>query len=87
MQGWLLPRDAVLEDEQGAYLFQVADGKAVRVNVKRIGGNDDTIVVEGPLDPARPVVTVGNYQLADGMTVRQDEAPAAADAPPGKPGA
>lgn len=88
MPGWLLPRDAVLDDEQGAYLFQVADGKAVRVNVKRIGGDDGTTVVEGPLDPARPLVTIGNYQLADGMAVRRDEAPAApTDVPPGKPGA
>ncbi|WP_051748619.1 efflux RND transporter periplasmic adaptor subunit [Nevskia soli] len=86
--GWLLPRNAVLDDEQGAYLFQVADGKAVRVNVKRVGGDDNTTVVDGPVDPARPLVTVGNYQLADGMAVRQDDAPATpANAPQGKPGA
>ncbi|MCU1334412.1 MAG: efflux transporter periplasmic adaptor subunit, partial [Candidatus Angelobacter sp.] len=86
--GWLLPRDAVLDDTQGAYLFQVAGGKAVRVGVKRIGGDDRTTVVEGPVDPARLMVTVGNYQLGDGMAVRQDDAPAApAEAPQGKPGA
>lgn len=75
-QGWLLPRDAVLDDEQGAYLFQVADGKALRVNVKRIGGDETTTVVDGPLDPARPLVTLGNYQLSDGAAVRQDDAAA-----------
>ena len=86
--GWLLPRNAVLDDEQGAYLFQVADGKAVRVNVKRVGGNDNITVVDGSVDPARPLVTVGNYQLADGMAVRQDDAPAIpANVSQGKPGA
>lgn len=84
--GWLLSRNAVLDDEQGAYLFQVADGKAVRVNVKRVGGNDNITVVDGPVDPARPLVTIGNYQLADGMAVRQEQTPAT-DAPQGKPGA
>jgi len=78
LRGWLVPRDAVLGDEQGDYLFQVAGGKAHRVSVKRLGGGDDTSVVDGPLDPGQPLVTVGNYQLSDGAAVRQDE-------PAGKP--
>jgi membrane fusion protein (multidrug efflux system) len=76
VKGWLVPRDAVLGDEQGDYLFQVAGGKAVRVPVKRLGGNDDTSVIEGPLDPRRPLVTLGNYQLSDGGPVRVGAAPA-----------
>ena len=89
LQGWLVPRDAVLGDEQGQYLFQVADGKAQRVAVKRLGGSDDTSVVDGPLDAQRPLVTVGNYQLGDGDAVRQADAADAAEAPKasGKPGA
>jgi membrane fusion protein, multidrug efflux system len=69
-KGWVVPRDAVLADPQGDYLFQVAGTKAVRVRVKRVGGDDNNSVVEGALDPARPLVTLGNYQLKDGGAVR-----------------
>jgi hypothetical protein len=46
----------------------------VRVAVKRIGSDEETAVVEGPLDAKREVVVVGNYQLENGMAVRKDEA-------------
>ncbi len=71
MRGWLVPRDSVLTDAKGAYLFQVNGGKAVRVNVQVVGTAGGTTVVTGPLDPARPLVTSGNYQLQDGGAVRQ----------------
>ena len=87
LKGWLVPRDAVLGDEQGDYLFQVADGKAVRVAVKRLGGDDDTSVVDGPLDPQRPLVTVGNYQLGDGAALRVDDGTDKPGAAPAKPDA
>ena len=87
LKGWLVPRDAVLGDDQGDYLFQVADGKAVRVAVKRLGGDDDTSVVDGPLDPQRPLVTVGNYQLGDGDALRLDDGKDQPDAASAKPDA
>jgi RND family efflux transporter MFP subunit len=74
LKGWLVPRDAVLDDEDGAYLFQVDGKKAVRVAVKRIGSDEETAVVDGPVDAKREVVVVGNYQLESGMAVRKDEA-------------
>jgi len=72
LKGWVVPRDAVLGDARGDFLFQAADGKAVRVAVRRLGGDDDTSVVDGPLDPGRPLVTLGNYQLSDGAALRQE---------------
>lgn len=66
-----VPRQAVLRDDHGAYLFQVAGGKAYRVAVKT--GLDDGTRVE-VLKPALhdlPVVTLGNYELQDGMAVRE----------------
>ena len=71
MRGWLVPRDAVLTDAKGAYVFQVAGGKAVRVDVRAVGMKGDTTVVAGPLDPVRPLVTTGSYQLQDGGLVRE----------------
>jgi RND family efflux transporter MFP subunit len=74
IKGWLLPRDAVLSDEGGAYVFQVNGGAAVRIPVKLLGSDDTTSVVDGPVDPHRPLVTQGNYQLSDGMAVRGGDA-------------
>lgn len=70
-KGWLVPHAAVLTDGTGAYLFQVAAGKAVRVAVSLLGISGDTDVVTGPVDPGRPLVISGNYQLDDGAAVRE----------------
>jgi membrane fusion protein (multidrug efflux system) len=68
--GWLVPHDAVLSDDHGAYVFQLDGAKAVRVAVTLVGGDTVTSVVAGNLDATRPLVTSGNYQLSDGMQVR-----------------
>ena len=70
IKGWIVPHDAVLTDAKGAYLFQVAGATASRVEVKIAGtaGTDD--VVQGTLDPQRPIVVQGNYQLSDNAPVR-----------------
>lgn len=70
-QGWPLPRDAVLTDGKDAHVFQVAGSKAKRVDVRIVGTFGETTVVSGPIDPARPLITQGNYQLTDGEAVRQ----------------
>jgi membrane fusion protein (multidrug efflux system) len=81
LNGWIVPHDAVLIDPGGAYLFQVAGTTASRVKVRVIGtaGADD--VVQGTLDPQRPIVVQGNYQLSDKASVRLSDA---AESPPGK---
>ena len=69
---WIVPRSSVLTDDRGAYLFQIApDQKAKRVDVRVAVEDDQRYGVDGPLDPARPVVSVGNYELHDGMSVRR----------------
>ncbi len=73
-RGWLMPRDAVLTDAKGAYVFQVDGDKAVRLDVQVLGTIGDTTVATGPLDPKRPLVTSGNYQLQGGEAIRQDGA-------------
>ncbi|HYX66066.1 MAG TPA: efflux RND transporter periplasmic adaptor subunit [Burkholderiales bacterium] len=71
---WLVPRDAVLEENGKAYLFQVQGGNARRVDVEKRGAYGDLQAIAGPFDPKLPVVALGNYELKDGMAVR--EAPA-----------
>ncbi len=73
-RGWLTPRAAVLTDANGAYVFQVDGGKAARVDVHVAGVVGTTTVVTGAIDPGRPLVTSGNYQLQGGETVREEAA-------------
>ena len=71
---WVVPRSAVLKDANGTYLFQVAQGKAHRVNVQTGLEHKGLIAVQGTFDTAQAVVNLGNYELADGMAVRVDMA-------------
>lgn len=73
LKGWLLPHASVLTDGQGAFVFQIAAGRAVRVAVTPQGISSDADIVTGPLDPARKLVVSGNYQLDDGAAVREDQ--------------
>ena len=73
---WLVPRDAVLEENGKPYLFQVQDGRARRVEVEKGAAYGELQAVAGPFDPKLPVVALGNYELEDGMAVRE--------APPGR---
>jgi RND family efflux transporter MFP subunit len=68
---WTVPRSAVLSDARGAYVFQVADGHARRVAVKVVAQTTAEDGIVGDLDPHRKVVTLGNYELANGMAVRE----------------
>ncbi len=70
VHGWLVPHEAVLTDSNSSSLYQVSDGKAVQVPVKILLVDGDVDVVSGRLDPHRPVVAAGAYQLNSGMAVR-----------------
>ncbi|MDB5363979.1 MAG: efflux transporter periplasmic adaptor subunit [Rhodospirillales bacterium] len=80
--GWLVPREAVLSDESGSHLFQVAGNKAKSVRVTIVGTDGETTVVDGALDSNDPVVTSGSYQLADGTAVRFNETAKTSDRKP-----
>lgn len=71
VEGYAVPRQAVLRDAQGWYLFQVVGGKAKRVAVKPGIEAHGQVAIEGALDPSAKVVTLGNYELKDGMAVRE----------------
>lgn len=71
--GWLVPRSAILRDDRGDYLYQVDRGRARLVRVTTGVERDDLIEVKGTLDPRLKVVGVGNYELSDGMAVREEK--------------
>jgi membrane fusion protein (multidrug efflux system) len=66
-----VPRSAVLTDSAGAYVFQLSGGKAHRVNVTQGAESQGMIPISGPVDPRLPIVVLGNYELQDGMAVRE----------------
>jgi membrane fusion protein, multidrug efflux system len=68
---WAVPRAAVLTDAIGAYVFQVSGGKAHRVTVTSGAESHGMIPISGGIDPHLPVVVLGNYELQEGMAVRQ----------------
>ncbi len=70
---WTVPRSAVLSDAQGDYIFQVREGKARRVNVKTGLEHGGLVAVQGAFTDGAPVVSLGNYELQDGMAVRGSE--------------
>lgn len=73
-EGWVLPRNAVLTDDDGPHVFQVnGQKKAVRVSVTIVGMLGNKAVVEGPIDPDLKLVTIGAYQLEDGTDTREDD--------------
>jgi len=69
--GMTVPRSAVLQDEQGAYVFRIIGGKGQRMAVTTGLESDQWIEITSGLRLDEAVVTVGNYELKDGMPVRE----------------
>lgn len=65
-----VPRQAVLRDEKGSYLFQVVDHVAHRIDVSTGLEDKGWVAVQGQFLPNASVVTLGNYELEDGAAVR-----------------
>ncbi|OYV41630.1 MAG: hypothetical protein B7Z80_01025 [Rhodospirillales bacterium 20-64-7] len=75
ISGYVVPRDAVLSDEQGDYVFQIdAHRVAHRAAVRVLGTLGERTVLAKTLNPALKLVVQGNYQLSDGMAVREQKA-------------
>lgn len=70
-KGFAVPRQAVLRDAQGAYIFVVRHGRACRVNVQTGIESNGFIGIAGPFKKDDMVVVLGNYELQDGMAVQE----------------
>lgn len=73
-RGWLVPRDAVGADKKSAYVFQVDEGHAKRIDVTVVGSDNDNSVLSGDINPDLKLVVWGGYQLGDGDAVRTQAA-------------
>jgi RND family efflux transporter MFP subunit len=67
----VVPHSAVLGNGANVHVFVVAGGKARRVSVSAGAETDGGVVVRGQLGAGDKVVVSGNYELSDGMTVRE----------------
>ncbi len=65
-----VPHSAVLSDDEGSYVFRVVKGKAQRVAVTPVLESDGWVGIASGLSAGDTVVTLGNYELEDGMAVR-----------------
>lgn len=82
-----LPKDAVLRDDAGEYVFINADGSAVPARVKTLFAIGDQVAVRAAgLTAGAKVVVGGNERLFPGMPIADVNAPPA-PAPAGKPDA
>jgi RND family efflux transporter MFP subunit len=70
---WALPREAVLHDDKGDYVFAVDHDKAKRIDVTLKHPEGDTVGVEGELDAKTRVIVLGSYELDDGDAVREQQ--------------
>jgi membrane fusion protein, multidrug efflux system len=72
--GWIVPADAVVDEDGAHFIYQVRNGKALRVPVDVAAQRGDTMALNAALDPALPIVIAGAPQLADGMIVATSQA-------------
>jgi RND family efflux transporter MFP subunit len=77
IRGYVVPREAVLVDDNGEpYVVQAQAMKARKVAVQVISAQRDQDVISGKaLVAGQPLVLSGNYQLDDGMALRLADAP------------
>ena len=71
-QALVVPRSAVLGRGANAHVFIVSKGRAKRVSVQAGAEAGNGIAVRGELAAGDKVVVSGNYELSDGMAVRED---------------
>ena len=72
----VVPRSAVLPDDDKHILFTVKENKAVKHEVKLGLASDEFVEVLGEgLQAGDLVVTLGNYELEDGMAIQVPEKP------------
>lgn len=69
---YAVARSAALKDAGGAYLFVVRNGRAHRVAVTPGIESNGVVAVSGKVAPGDRVVVLGNYELHDGMQVREE---------------
>jgi len=66
----VVPKSAVLKDNNGPYIFTVRESTAIKAPVQTGIHNDSLVQIVKGVQKGEPVVYQGNYELEDGMKVR-----------------
>ncbi len=66
-----VPKSAILSDDQDAYIYQVIHNHAYRINITTGDNQNNWVCITGKFDSKQKVVISGNYELTDGMAVRE----------------
>jgi hypothetical protein len=70
---WAVPREAVLHDDKGDYVFAADHDHAKRIDVTVKHPEGDTVGVAGQLDGKTRVIVLGSYELDDGDAIREQQ--------------
>ncbi len=70
-----VPRAAVLQDNEGSFVYRISSGHAHRVPVNAGHEDNGWVAVSGDLVAGQHIVVLGNYELQDGMPVREELLP------------
>lgn len=65
-----VPRSALLNDENGYYIFTLNNKIARKIYVKKGVEQNDLVAISGTIQTNETVVVLGNYILEDGMLTR-----------------
>lgn len=65
-----VPQSAILEDNEGHYLFRVDDNKVKKVYVTVVLERENFAAISSGVQMGEKVVVTGNYELQDGMDIR-----------------
>lgn len=68
---WAVPQNAVLHDANGYYIYRIDNNIAHRVAVKTGVEDRNLVEIQGDLHTNDRIVTVGNYELNEGMIIRE----------------
>ena len=68
----VVPRNAVLSDADGSYVFTLNNNSAKRLAVQTGMEEDDLVEVTSALQAGQRIIVSGNYELTDGMAVREN---------------
>ncbi|MCE3047597.1 efflux RND transporter periplasmic adaptor subunit [Helicobacter kayseriensis] len=70
-EGYIVPRDSVLEYRNRPSVFVIKDGRALAVSVEVLAISGGIAVVRGNLNEKDRVIYRGQYRLQDGVEVRE----------------
>ncbi len=70
-QALVVPRSAVLGDDQNAFVYTIKQGTARKIKVQTGLEQGDDIEIISSLKAGDNIITQGNYELTDGMAIRE----------------